>query len=339
MQVRSRNTVAMAAVLVIAGLAGCGGGGSGDAVLPTPVTDPQPLAITVANHEAVARQSTLASSYLLDTGGLVNGAQLAPDTRTLISFTRGQLARMGALFRAAPQQLSGVTRSEVLACSGGGSINASLTDVNGNGEVDNGDSAQLVASNCVEAGATLSGTLAMSFSGVSGDPLSDVFGVTASVTLTSLRANTGAGDVTGNGSMTLVISSTGVDRLMLDIRVPVLVTSGQIGGVSDTMTLQDWRIVSTTAPTITGLTTTINASGTTISTALGGKAVTVATVVPLVVLGSDTHPSSGQFTATGAALSRVRVTALDATTARIELDENGDGVYERSADRAWTVLD
>lgn len=336
MQVRSKHTVAVAAALIVAGLAGCGGGGGAD--VPTPVVDAQPLAITVANHETVARQSTQASSYLLDTGSLVNGAQLAPDTRTLISFTRGQLARVGTLFRAAPQRVGGATFTETIPCSGGGSITATANDANGNGDIDNGDSAQLVASGCFEAGATLSGTLAMSFSGVSGDPLSDVFGVTAAVTLTNLRAVTGAGDVTGNGSMTLVINSTGANRLALDIQVPVLVTSGQIGGLADTMTLQNWRIVSSTAPTVTGIATTITASGTTISTALEGKAVTVATVVPLVVLESDLYPSSGQFTATGAAGSKVRVTALNASTARIELDENGDGSYERSVDRAWSVL-
>lgn len=337
MQVRTKHTVAVAAALIIAGLTGCGGGGGG-ADVPTPVVDAQPLAITVANHETVARQSTQASSYLLDTGGLVNGAQVAPDTKTLINFTRGQLARVGTLFRAAPQRVGGATFTETVACSGGGSMLVTATDANGNGDVDSGDSAQLVASGCVEAGATLSGAMAMSFSGISGDPLTSVFGFTAAVTLTNLRANTGAGDVTGNGSMTLVINSTGANRMSLDIQVPVLVTSGQIGGVTDTVTLQNWRIVSTSAPTVTGITTTVTASGTTISTALEGKAVTVATVQPLVVLDSDVYPSSGQFTATGVAGSRVRVTALNASTARIELDENGDGSYERSTDRAWSAL-
>lgn len=326
---------AAVAVAVAAGLTACGGGGS-DA--GNPVTDAVPLAINSSNYEAVSRQSSQAASYLLDTGSLVSGAQVAPDAKTLISFSRSLLARVPGLLRNAPRLVGGATVTEQLPCSGGGSISATGNDLNGNGEVDSGDSGRLVANNCVEFGATLNGTVDVAFSNVSGDLLGDVYSATVVVTLTSLRAVTAAGNVTGSGSISLAMAGTGANRATLDMQVPQLTMSGQVGGLNDALTLQNWRVTSTTVPGANGPTVSVTTSGTTISSALENKSVSVATGVPLVLLWGDTYPSSGQFTATGAAGSQVRVTALNASTARIELDADGNGQFETSVDRAWSTL-
>ncbi len=326
---------AAVAVGVAAGLAACGGGG-GDA--GNPVADASPLVISAANHEAVARQMTQAASDLLDTGSLVSGAQVAPSAKTLISVSRSLLARVPELLRNVPQVVGGVTVTEQLPCSGSGSILATANDLNANGRVDSGDSGRLVANNCVEFGAMLNGTVGVAFSKVSGDLFSGIYSANVAVTLNGLQAVTAAGNVSGSGSLTLAMASAGADRATLDIQVPLLAMSGQVGGFQDALTLQNWRATSSTVPGANGPTVSVSTSGTFISSALGGKPVSVATGVPLVLLWGDTQPSSGRFTATGAAGSQVRVTALNAGIARIELDAGGDGLFETSVDRAWHSL-
>ncbi len=68
--------------------------------------------------------------------------------------------------------------------------------------------------------------------------------------------------------------------------------------------------------------------------------VDITTPTPLV-FGTLTQlfPDSGQMLLTGAAGNRsIRVTALSATLARLELDLDGDSVYENTATLKWTDL-
>ena len=214
----------------------------------------------------------------------------------------------------------------------------SINDVAGNQRVDSGDSATMVASHCVEFGATISGTIAIEFRAVTGDLDSDFYTATVVMTMTNLRATTGAGDVSGNGGITLTLVGSGVDAGSVDMTVSSLTMTGRVAGATETLQLQDWRIVSSFQPSSGGIRTSTTVNGKLISATLGSQSVTVATVTPFIQLGHEPYPASGQFVATGANGSKVRVTAQNAARVLVELDADGNNVYEASVSRLWSEL-
>lgn len=327
--IRLAGTAVLAATL-----AACGGGGGGDS--GTPVV-PSAALITTSNYEGVARQTLVATTYLGDATGLVTGAQVAPGARTLFAYARSQLDRLPGVFAGRTALVTGVTSTDTLACTGGGSISVQTTDNNGNGNIDAGDAAVLTARSCVEEGATINGVLSLSFSAVSGNLNADVYSATVSVSLQELRASTQAGNAAGTGQFTLAVSSNGTTT-SVDLSVPNLSISGSFGGTADTVTMQDYRMTSSAALSGGRQRVSTTVSGVVGSTALAGGTVNLATAVPLVQFEGDLYPSSGQITATGAANSRLRLTAQSTTTVRLELDANGDGAYETSVDRSWASL-
>lgn len=318
-------------------LAACGGGGGSDGDSGNPVV-PSAATITAGNLEGVARQSLVAATYLGDATGLVTGAQVAPGARTLFAFTRAQLDRLPGLFGSRTRVVTGVTSTESFPCTGGGTVSVQTTDNNGNGNVDVGDSGTLTASNCVEDGATISGTIGLRFTAVSGDLNTDAYTATVAVTLQSLRASTAAGNAAGSGEFTLAISSTNATTSSLDLTVPSLSVAGSFGGVADTVTMQNFRLTSSTALSAGRLRTSSNVSGTVGSSALAGGTVTLATLQPLVQFDTDAYPSSGQITATGAAGSQMRLTVQSTTNVLLELDANGDGSFESNVVKTWASL-
>lgn len=332
-----RGAARLTSLALAALLAACGGGGASDDDSGIPVV-PSAASITAGNLEGVARQTLVAATYLGDATGLVTGAQVAPGARTLFNFTRAQLDRLPALFGSRTRLVTGVTTTESLPCTGGGTVSVQTTDNNGNGNVDVGDVGTLTASNCVEEGATLSGTISLRFTAVSGDLNTDTFAATAAVTLQSLRASTAAGQAAGSGDFTLVITSTDASTGSLDLTVPSLSVAGSFGGVADTVTLANFRLTSSTALSAGRLRTSSTVSGTVGSTALAGGTVRLATLQPLVQFDTDAYPSSGQITATGAAGSQMRLTVQSTTSVLLELDSSGDASYESNLVKTWASL-
>lgn len=79
-------------------------------------------------------------------------------------------------------------------------------------------------------------------------------------------------------------------------------------------------------------------NGTLSSSALGGNSVALVTLQAFARNGSDAYPASGQATATGASGAKVLITVIDGATLRIELDADGDGLYEEGTTRSWSEL-
>lgn len=334
----ARRLATVAAAISLAWLAGCGGGGGDDAGTPT-VPSAGPVAISSANYEGVSQKTVAAADYVNDSGSLLSlGAQVAPSGGTLVAFSRLTLARLPGVVQKARPTAVGATSTEVLECSGGGSISVVINDANNNQQADSGDSFVATASNCVEDGATVNGVLRMAISATSGDLSGTVWSATVAITLQNLRAASAAGSATGNGDMTLTIASTGLETGSLEIRANSLTMSGTVGGVNDTITLSNWRSVSATTLSGGSLRTSTTVTGTLASSALASGTVEVSTPQPLVTLGTSIYPSSGQLLAVGASGSKVRITAQSSTTVLLELDANGDGTYETSVTRAWTTL-
>ena len=65
----------------------------------------------------------------------------------------------------------------------------------------------------------------------------------------------------------------------------------------------------------------------------------VVTVTPFFIATGDTFPSSGQLVVTGAANSKARLTALSSTQFQVEVDADGDDIYETTVGPVdWTSL-
>lgn len=316
-------------------LVGCGGGGGGGGtVSPTA----SPVAITASNYQAVAQKSVAATTYLMDSTSFVTGAEMAPRGQVLIAFTRAQIRRLPGWFATAPRLVTGAVTTESKDCSGGGTVTVTSNDLNGNLVVDAGDSATLLATDCVEFGVTINGTIGVDVRTLTGSLESDNFSASIVMTLSSLRAVSDAGSVTGNGSISLAMVGNGVNSGSVDMTIDGLTMAGQVGGVTDTLTLQGWRITSTLTPLGNGSSTSTTVEGTFISDALGPGSVTVATKAPFVQADSDVNPVSGRFIATGANGSKIRLTAQNATSVLLELDADGDNAYETSTTEFWSAL-
>lgn len=333
--VRRLALVPCAAALALGAACGGGGGGGGDS--GTPVV-PTSAPITATNYVGVARQGVGAADYLGDTGGLVTGAQVAPSAQALFAFSRAQALRLGTWIARNPRLATGVVSTTTEACSGGGSITIRTDDVNGNGEADAGDSGTLTANACVEAGATIGGTLVVSFTAVSGVLGVGSYSASASITLQGLSASTAAGSVNGSGQFSLALSGNGTQSSTVELVVSSLTLAGTLGGVSDTVRLTDFRLASSTATVGGRLRTSTTASGSLSSTAVAGGTVTLSTPQALLQFEGDAYATSGQLLAVGANSSRVRLTVLSNSTVQLELDADGNGAYETTSNHTWASL-
>jgi len=316
-------------------LAACSDGGD-DSVAPGGVTK-TPLAIDASNYVAVATESVSAVSYVMDATQFFTGAQVASE-KSLLDFARTQALKLPRWFAAATPRPGGVELTEIEACSGGGEIRITLNDVNNNESPDVGESVTMVATNCVEFDATVNGTLFMQLTKLSGDPDGDVYDLGVTMTLTNLSVVMAEGSSVGNGTMAMDMSMTGPQTGSMALTFSELTMTGTYAGATYSRTMWDFDIAEAYAPVNNLLRGELVLGGMLGSSALDKKAVTLSTLQPMVSVGEDEYPSSGQILATGAANSKMRLTAQNATTVLIEVDANGDDAYETMVTRPWSDL-
>lgn len=318
-------------------LAACGGGGDDGDTPPGGVTN-TPLAINADNYVAVATESVSAVSYVVDASEFFTGAQVS-GARSPLDFARAQALKLPGRFALATPRFSGAVLTEVEACTGGGELRITLDDKNGNDDLDAGESITMVATNCVEFDSTVNGTIAMLVTRMTGDPYGDVYQMGLTMTLTQLSVAMQGSTAVGNGNMAMDMSMTGPHTGDMLLTFDAFTMSGTFGGVPYSRTMWDFHIADTYSLVNNAFHGSMEIRGVLGSSALDSKAVTLSTPVPMVIVGADEYPSSGQILATGAANSKVRMTAQpDAATVRIEVDANGDGSYETSTTKAWGEL-
>jgi hypothetical protein len=316
-------------------LAACGG--DGDDGGGTGGVTKTPLAIDANNYVAVATEAVSGVSYVMDASEFFTGAQVSSQ-RLLLDFARAQALRLPQRFAAATPLPSGVVSTETVGCSGGGSLAFTLNDVNGNEELDVGDSVTMVANNCVEFDSTLNGTMGMLVTKMSGDLEGEVYDFGVTMTFTNLSFAMAEGTTVGNGTMSMNMAMTAPHTGNMSLRFDGLTMSGTYGGESYSRTMWDFDIVDTYAVVNNMFHGSVVLSGVLGSSVLDSKAVTLSTLQPMVSVGEDEYPSSGQILATGAAQSKMRMTVQSAATVLIELDANGDGTYETTITKPWSEM-
>lgn len=232
----------------------------------------------------------------------------------------------------------GVTQTQTEACPGGGTLTVTANDANGNNLLDAGDSASLTASNCTFEDNVLNGGLSFTINSATGDLSSQSFSASITLTFNQLTAQSASASTTGNGSLTLSGSAKAANDQSFSLSMPSFALSSTYGGVTYSRSLTNYTTSEIRSPAGTGFSSSIEANGTLTSSAFESKYIIIATSVPFVRSNLQVYPASGQATATGANGSQVRITVIDNTSVRIELDADANGGFETSVTKLWSEL-
>jgi hypothetical protein len=314
--------------------AGCGGGGDGGEILPPP---PELLQITAANQVAVAQAVVLDFGVLDSTRDIPvasgSGAPRASGADALVKRALG--AAIATAGRALPLATTSITET----CPAGGSIVITIDDRDNNGTPSAGDALTTTFNDCKESETSLlKGGFTLNFASYSSSQFSGL------LTFAQLTLSDEDATIAMNGPANVVYSETTVpgsrtERTELTVAAGGLVVGVTSPKVNETLSHEPgfagiWTDVSLSTPTQGYDTAVLN--GRVGFASLNGKVV-LATDPPIKDMYVDEMPSSGTVLITGYQ-SKLRMTVLNTSTARLELDANNDGVYESTRDIPWSEL-
>jgi hypothetical protein len=324
-------------------LGACGGGGDagGDgggssALAPT-------AAITSGNQVSIA-------SAVIDGGVAVSGLQpLAGEDRASAQSVRAvpQVTRVGALDALVRRALSladrraiagakrpSATTSQTEACAVSGSVGITKNDVDSTG-LSAGDSLTISFNECRDSSTgVLSGTVMVTFGNVSST--SEREEVAATLQFRQVMFTAGDDSIGVNGSMSIAaVYTPSRENLAMTVGSGGLVVTSSLAGETRILTYDPGMRIAVERNVTLG-SSALTLSGTLSATSIGGR-VGVATLAPITQPGSDSQPATGQLQVTGASGSQLRITVLDSTRIRLEVDAAGDGVYETATIVAWAA--
>jgi hypothetical protein len=314
--------------------AACGGGGDGGEILPPP---PELLQITAANQVAVAQ------AVALDFGVLDSTRDIPVPTSSSAPRASGADApvkrALGAAIATAGRALPLATTSITETCPAGGSITITIDDRDNSGTPSAGDVLTTAFNDCKESATSLlKGGFTLNFASYSSSQFSGL------LTFGQLTLSDEDGTVAMNGPANVVYNETTApgsrtERMELTVAAGGLVASVSTPRYSETLSHD---------PGFAGIWTSVYLSGANEGydtsvlngrvgfASLNGKVI-LATDPPVKELFADDTAESGTVLITGYQ-SKLRMTVLNTTTARLELDANNDGVYESTRDIPWSEL-
>lgn len=320
-------------------LAACGGGGSGDSAAGQTNTS----VITSSNAQAVSAQALNANTAVnggaTTASGFATGVSISGNTTAQSGLVRTVLEQLYKGLNLTPSSnlVTGVTTTESGACSGGGTISATVT-YSSEGRVSNGDSVTITSTNCVEAGKKMNGKLTMTFSNLSGTIGSAYnWGATLALAFTNFSVEEN-GEVSGvNGDMTLAYSQTNSQNSSASITGSSMrATLARNGATVLDETLASYNVSDTIVSTLE-----TQSSNFTFTDNLAAKLTSyvVKTITPFKQTSGSSYPYQGALTITAGNGSKATVTALDSTNVRIDVDSNGDGTVDQTINTTWVALD
>lgn len=332
--INSANTRISLSVASLLLLSACGGGGSSSPnVAAAPVSTLSQ--ISAANSTQVASNAYAANSSIGNSstgvGSLLTGVSVDGTTPGVVTPALALFKR--AYANSAPALLTGVSGTQ--ACAGGGTIAVSGTTAGTSGPA-NGDKLNMTASHCIESGMTIDGTLAMTFSNVSGNVFGSGAGAaTIDMTFTNFSVAEGTTSDTVTGDMKLVMSQTAAGNVNLAISGTSLQSVELKAGAK----VSDFRISDYTAAIAgSGNIFSVSANYAVAGTfgSLGQVSYTVKTLQPFVA-GASGVPSAGSMIVNGAA-SSVTATIVPASKVRLDYSAKGDGVITQTNTVDWATF-
>lgn len=325
----SQSTLIMAACL---SLAACGGGG-GNANDTSNLTPS--VALSTSNYGTVTAEVVGTVSGISDVSDFVGGVLTGTAVQEKFNITKFLMAHLPAAASRLgqnSQQFTGVTSTETIYCTGGGSIALQVTDVNGNQLPDAGDTVTMNSQNCTESGAVINGTLSVTINSFSGDIDALPFSAGMSVTSSNFRATYSGMTESITGTMKMLMSVNSQSSMTTDVtsNTTTRITGG---GKDETYQMNGYRVrtqFSSNQAQIT-LDGSINVPS------LGANAVTISTTSPFISY-NQSNPAQGQALISAANGGQIRFTANSTANALIEFDAGGDGTYETSKTESWNNL-
>lgn len=333
--IKHRIGLSAAVLACLLGLSACGGGSASTSATPAP--ESTRLGISASNYQVVAQSAVSSAFFLNEAGGVITGVESGGDPR-LLRHAVATARRAMSVASGRPALLVGAEVRETVACSQGGSLVVSVNDVNNNGNFDLGDSLAIDAQSCKENGELMQGRIALSVQALSGVYDSSNYSATLAMTLTAFSVTTGSDMAQGDGTVTLTVSQAATVG-EVTLATSRLALSGRTGGQNFSTTLTDTKLTLRIETVNGSLRTSITYNSSLASSSFNNKQVLITTPEALVITGSDSYPSSGYLLVQGDANSTLRVTAVNRTQARLELDAQGDGTYETQVLKAWTELE
>jgi len=323
-----------ASITLFSGCGGGGGGGGGGASTPPAGL----LGIDTSNAPAVAGTVAGASASTTNLGptgpAVIGGVSIdgGATSTGLVQLAVWQLTEISTLPPQPANMIGAAMMSGSKACTGGGSFAYQFNDADLNGVLSIRETLSITFNNCAmtAGGAPGNGGFTVVLNSVTGTPGTGAW--SGSITMTFSNMTLSGTSVSGD--MTFKLSSTNssdIGGVLSGSSISVTNATGKV----DTLSGYNFTLgynKSTTAYTL-------DATGTVSRSDLGG---TVSFSTPSTLAGKFSNrpdnPVSGVFLVTGANNSKLRMTAIDNSYVKLEVDANGDGTYEFATTKTWAEI-
>ncbi len=337
---RFRTAVLFAAVAL---LAGCNSGGGGGAVA---ITQQNSLQAAGAGYQGAGRGILFSTAGAAGASGLTS-AVVTSGARwpNLARFAKQQFATLTSFNYGAAANLAPavVLSAKDFPCdtppSGGtaGSLSVSYNDADNSGTLTTGDTQSATFSNCYSLldGTTINGGFSLAALTISGTPSLPLtpWRVSATFTVTNLQFIDSSGNYTVNGAFSYSGNTTDGVLITASFTGSSLTVRKASG---PQLTLTNFNLVGTGDNNTTAYSE--YGSGRIADPDLGGY-VNFKTPSSASFKGvADFYPNSGSMTVTGANNSSVKLTAIDSTNVRLQVDTNGDGVVDYTVIKPWSSV-
>jgi hypothetical protein len=295
--------------IMLAACGGGGGGGGGGANVPT-----APIIITGANAEAVASDVYVASTGVVDSGGMVMAAQTtsAAPPKPLLGRVTAKVAALIEQYETSSQSQTVVGAVTTYPCAVSGSYSID----------DNGSSVALTFSTCSDStGEWINGSI--SVTNIAGNV--DWSDWTATVNMNMTVHIEGFPDTSLSGSYNFHFVE---DPNTLAFAITMSGSSLTMNEGSETAVLSNFNLTFSDDAFLA-----YSGTFTLASTGLGGSV--AVTMTGFQQYYYNDYPHAGVMTVTGEG-SGLRLTVIDATQVTLDVDVDGDDVYDTSTNMFWT---
>lgn len=337
----------LAALLV----AGCGGETSSDSAPAAPAAS---VTLSASNVDLVARAAAnagVSSANVAEVNPAAGARTASPvqgrSVQELVLALTGHVVVGRTMAKGAPAASSGVRSLALITrmedCAAGGSVAGALDDRDNSGAASPGDLLSVTLVQCrPRAGDLINGTVSATYSVVQTTP---TVSVSATVTYAQLQASSTEGSFAIDGSFTYNLTQIGrITTAQLSIGASGLTAAVTGSNYNDTVTLHaGYTVTAARDPdavlpgsAIPGL-RTLSVNGAISAASIGGTII-VTTPVTIRQYDIDAFPREGQLQVRGVNNARLVLTVLSTTTVRVQLDEDGDSVFEVDKNVAWTEL-